>query len=98
MTYAPNICKNNIIITTPMPTIPIKNQNWNDYIVLSSSNFANNKKNLFKSIKISKKTVLSDDFIRYIDTPSLVIGVYIHNCIFYFIHLIGNIFIFIYNS
>jgi hypothetical protein len=41
--------KNDIIQTSSpdvllnlIPTTPVKNQNWNEYIVISGSNFANN--------------------------------------------------------
>jgi hypothetical protein len=43
-----------------IPTMPFKNQNWNEYIVISGSNFANNnyrenKKNIdFKLKKCAK--------------------------------------------
>jgi hypothetical protein len=44
-----NMLKNDIIQTSSpdvllnlIPTTPVKNQNWNEYIVISGSNFANN--------------------------------------------------------
>jgi hypothetical protein len=46
LTYSPNIFKNSII----PKTLP-KKENWNEYIVLSGSNFPNN----IKSIKITEK-------------------------------------------
>ena len=44
-----NMLKNDIIQTSSpnvflnlIPTTPVKNQNWNEYIVISGSNFAEN--------------------------------------------------------
>ena len=56
LTYSPNVCKNNMIISPIIPAVPFKNANWNEYIVLSGSNFASEKKkNIVKSVKIKKK-------------------------------------------
>jgi len=39
LTYSPGICKNSMIISQIIPATPIKNENWNEYIVVSGSNF-----------------------------------------------------------
>ena len=49
LTYSPDICKNNMIISPIIPAVPSKKVNWNEYIVLSGSNFASEHK---KSVKI----------------------------------------------
>lgn len=71
LTYSPNVCKNNMILTYDYPTIPpilpkipAKKENWNEYIVLSGSNFASS----VKSIKILK------EIAKYIDFPQLVLS------------------------
>ena len=76
LTYSPNICKNNMIITYDYPTIPpiipkisSKKENWNEYIVLSGSNFGS-----IKSFKIPKKVLLSDEIIKYIDSPISILS------------------------
>jgi hypothetical protein len=67
LTYSPEVCKNNMIISPIIPAVPSKNVNWNEYIVLSGSNFASDQKNnIIKSVKISveeksySQLVLSD--------------------------------------
>jgi hypothetical protein len=53
LTYSPEFCKNNMIISPIIPAIPSKKVNWNEYIVLSGSNFASDQKNnIIKSVKI----------------------------------------------
>ena len=75
LTYSPNICKNNMIITYDYPNKPpilqktSKKENWNEYIVLSGMNFSS-----IKSFKIPKKVLLSEKIIKYIDSPILVIS------------------------
>lgn len=76
LTYSPNVCKNNMIITYNYPTIPdilpknpSKKENWNEYIVLSGSNFTSS----VKSIKIPKK-ILNEEIVKYIDFPQLVLS------------------------
>jgi hypothetical protein len=49
LTYSPEVCKNNMIISPIIPAVPSKKVNWNEYIVLSGSNFASDQK---KSVKI----------------------------------------------
>ncbi len=72
LTYSPDVCKNNMIISPIIPAVPSKKVNWNEYIVLSGSNFASEqKKNIVKSIKIPKK-VLNEEIAKYIDYPQLV--------------------------
>lgn len=81
LTYSPDICKNSMIITydNPMITpilskIPAKKENFNEYIILNESNFANDQgKNKIKLIKVLKKIVLSEEIIKYIDSPKIVI-------------------------
>lgn len=41
------------IIPPLIPTIPIKNENWNEYIVLSGNNFINNY--YIEPLRIKKK-------------------------------------------
>jgi len=43
----------NPIVPPLIPTTPIKNENWNEYIVLSGNNFLNNY--YIKPIRIKKK-------------------------------------------
>ena len=52
LTYSPDVCKNNMIISPIIPAVPSKKVNWNEYIVLSGSNFASEQK---KSVKIPVK-------------------------------------------
>ena len=53
LTYSPDVCKNNMIISPIIPAVPSKKVNWNEYIVLSGSNFASDQKNsIIKSVKI----------------------------------------------
>ena len=53
LTYSPEFCKNNMIISPIIPAVPSKKVNWNEYIVLSGSNFASDQKNsIIKSVKI----------------------------------------------
>ena len=53
LTYSPDVCKNNMIISPIIPAVPSKKDNWNEYIVLSGSNFASDQKNnIIKSVKI----------------------------------------------
>ncbi len=53
LTHLPDICKNNMIISPIIPAVPSKKVNWNEYIVLSGSNFASDQKNnIIKSVKI----------------------------------------------
>jgi len=62
LTYSPNVCKNNMIISPIIPAVPSKKVNWNEYIVLSGSNFASEQKNnIIKSVKIQKKVLLSEE-------------------------------------
>ena len=68
LTYSTGICKNSMIITPTLPKNTAKKENWNEYIVLTGSNFASNqKRNIIKSIKISKKVLLTEEIIKYID-------------------------------
>ena len=76
LTYSPDVCKNSMILTYDypiippiLPKIPAKKENWNEYIVLSGSNFAS----AVKSIKIPKK-VLNEEIAKYIDFPQLVLS------------------------
>ena len=56
LTYSPEVCKNNMIISPIIPAVPSKKVNWNEYIVLSGSNFASDQKNnIIKSVKIPVK-------------------------------------------
>ena len=56
LTYSPEVCKNNMIISPIIPAVPSKKDNWNEYIVLSGSNFASDQKNrIIKSVKIPVK-------------------------------------------
>lgn len=81
-TYSPDVCKNSMIITYDYPTIPpilpktpTKNENWNEYIVLSGSNFASDRGgNKIKSIKIPKKVLLSEEMIKYIKSPKIILS------------------------
>ena len=52
LTYSPDVCKNNMNIMPIIPAVPSKKVNWNEYIVLSGSNFASEQK---KSVKIPVK-------------------------------------------
>jgi len=53
LTYSPDVYKNNMIISPIIPAVPSKKVNWNEYIVLSGSNFASDQKNsIIKSVKI----------------------------------------------
>jgi len=53
LTYSPEVCKNNMIISPIILAIPSKKVNWNEYIVLSGSNFASEQKNnIIKLVKI----------------------------------------------
>ena len=53
LTYSPDVCKNNMNIMPIIPAVPFKKENWNEYIVLSGSNFASDQKNsIVKSVKI----------------------------------------------
>jgi hypothetical protein len=71
LTYSPDVCKNNMIISPIIPAVPSKKVNWNEYIVLSGSNFASeHKKNIVKSVKIQKKVLLSEE----ISFPQLVLS------------------------
>jgi hypothetical protein len=82
MTYSPHVCKNSMIITYDYPNIapilsktPVKKENWNEYIVLSGTNFASNqKRNILKSFKIPKKILLSEEIIKYIDSPKFFLS------------------------
>jgi len=75
-TYSPNICKNNPIITYNYPEVksiipktPKKKENWNEYIVISGSNFASDQKqNKVKSVKIPK------EIIKYIESSKLFLS------------------------
>jgi hypothetical protein len=59
LTYSPDVYKNNMIISPIIPAVPSKKVNWNEYIVLSGSNFASDQKNsIIKSVKIQKKVLL----------------------------------------
>ena len=73
LTYSSNICKKNPIITYNYPKIipktPIKKENWNEYIVISGSNFASDQKqNKIKSIKIPK------EIIKHIESSKLFLS------------------------
>ena len=58
LTYSPDVCKNRIIISQIIPAVPSKKVNWNEYIVLSGSNFASEqKKNIVKSVKIPEENI-----------------------------------------
>ena len=46
LTYSPNVCRNNMIISPIIPAVPSKKVNWNEYIVLSGSNFASDQKKI----------------------------------------------------
>ncbi len=73
LTYSPDVCKNNMIISPIIPAVPSKKVNWNEYIVLSGSNFASEqKKNIVKSVKIQKKVLINEEIAKYIDYPQLV--------------------------
>ena len=50
--YATN---NSIQLNQIVPAIPIKNENWNEYIVLSGNNFLNNY--YIKPMRIKKKNL-----------------------------------------
>jgi hypothetical protein len=53
LTYSPDVCRNNMNIMPIIPAVPSKKVNWNEYIVLSGSNFASDQKNsIIKSVKI----------------------------------------------
>ena len=43
LTYSTGICKNSMIITPTLPKNTAKKENWNEYIVLTGSNFASNQ-------------------------------------------------------
>jgi hypothetical protein len=45
--------QSNSIIPPLIPTTPIKNENWNEYIVLSGNNFMNNY--YIKPVRVKKK-------------------------------------------
>lgn len=60
LTYFPDVCKNRIIISQIIPAVPSKKVNWNEYIVVSGSNFASeHKKNIVKSVKIPEENIFS---------------------------------------
>ena len=60
LTYSPYVCKNKIIISQIIPAVPSKKVNWNEYIVISGSNFASEqKKNIVKSVKIPEENIFS---------------------------------------
>jgi hypothetical protein len=60
LTYSPDVCKNNMIISPIIPAVLSKKVNWNEYIVLSGSNFASEqKKNIVKSVKIPEENIFS---------------------------------------
>lgn len=77
LTYSSGICRNNMIITYDDYTMirpilqknTVEKENLNDYIFLSGRNFSN-----IKSFKIPKKVLLSEEIIKYIDSPILVIS------------------------
>ena len=53
LTYSPDVYKNNMNIMPIIPAVPFKKVNWNEYIVLSGSNFASDQKSsIIKSVKI----------------------------------------------
>ena len=61
-----------MIISPIIPAVPSKKVNWNEYIVLSGSNFASDQKNsIVKSVKIPieeksySQLVLSDILIGF---------------------------------
>ena len=41
-----------MIISPIIPATPSKNQNWNEYIVVSGSSLVDQKNNIIKSVKI----------------------------------------------
>lgn len=47
------IKQSNLIVPPLIPTTPIKNENWNEYIVLSGNNFINNY--YIKPVRVKKK-------------------------------------------
>lgn len=49
------ILSQNQIVPPLIPATPIKNENWNEYIVLSGNNFINNY--YIKPIRIKKKNL-----------------------------------------
>ena len=60
LTYSPDFCKNRMIISPIIPVVLSKKENWNEYIVLSGSNFASEqKKNIVQSVKIPEKNNFS---------------------------------------
>jgi hypothetical protein len=72
LTYSPDVCKNNMNIMPIIPAVPFKKENWNEYIVLSGSNFASDQKSsIIKSVKIPveeksfSQLVLSDILIGF---------------------------------
>jgi hypothetical protein len=76
ITYSSGICRNNMIITynnaefKPILSKTLnKNQNLNEYIILSGSNFSN----AVKSIKIPKKVLFSEEIIKYIESPKFIL-------------------------
>jgi len=57
LTYSPDVCRNNMIISPIIPAVPSKKENLNEYIVLSGSNFASEQKNnIIKSVKIQENS------------------------------------------
>lgn len=75
LTYSPDVCKNNMIISPIIPAVPSKKVNWNEYIVLSGSNFASEqKKNIVKSVKFQKKVLISEEIIKNIKSSQLALS------------------------
>jgi hypothetical protein len=75
LTYSPDVCKNNMIITPIIPAVPSKKVNWNEYIVLSGSNFASEqKKNIVKSVKIQKNVLINEEIIKNIKSSQLALS------------------------
>jgi hypothetical protein len=75
LTYSPNICKNKMIISPIIPVVSSNKENWNEYIVLSGSNFASEqKKNIVKSLKIQKKVLISEEIIKNIKSSQLALS------------------------
>jgi hypothetical protein len=95
-TYSSDICKNNMIISPIIPSVPSKNVNWNEYIVLSGSNFASNyKKNIVKSAEIQKKVLLIEEnsFSKFVVSEFLIsFSAFLFTITFFISHRHNNFF------
>jgi hypothetical protein len=96
LTYSSDICKNNMIISPIIPANPSKKVNWNEYIVISGSNFASDhKKNIVKSVEIQKKVLLIEEnsFSNFVVSEFLIsFSAFLFTITFFISHWHNNFF------